>query len=322
MFELLTHSFTFFLAALIIFACGGVLVHATDRIAKRLRQDGFIVAFVLLGTLTSLSEMSVALNATLQGVPQVSAGNLIGASFVIFLFIIPFLALFGKGITLQKTLAQKHLLFAILVIGSPALFLYDGVLTRSEGAGMVLFYALLVYYTKMQRMTGMSNAFSALGPSKKTVRLDMVKIFVAAVLIFVSGRFLVTEAVYFSHAFHIPPSFIGLLIISLGTNMPELVIAIRAIMEKRKSIAFGDYIGSAAFNTLTLGVLSLANGRFTMDRHGLLSTSIFFSVGLALFFLFSRSKHTISRFEGLLLAAVYLTFVVVQGFYIARMAAF
>lgn len=51
----------------------------------------------------------------------------------------------------------------------------------------------------------------------------------SAVAIFTAAYFLVEQTAYFSELLRIPPSIIGLLVLSIGTNVPELAIALRAM---------------------------------------------------------------------------------------------
>lgn len=308
--DLFFHAIAFIGAVSIILFFSGLLIEATDAIAKRLHRNGFLVAFLLLGVLTSISEMSVAVNATIAHVPQVSAGNLIGASFVIFLGIIPLLAFFGKGISLNRGFSRRYLLFSLAVIGLPALVVFDGTVSRLEGVIMLLSYVLFLVYTHNSKLNTLVQSKS----QNKNVSLvwSLTKVAVSAVLIFLSGRVLVGEAVYFSGAFGVSSSFIGLVIIAIGTNIPELVIAFRAIIERQKLIAFGDFVGSASLNTFIFGVLVLVNGPFRIEQDQFMLTSFFLVLGLTMFYVFSRSKNEITRQEGLLLGFVYLLFVLIQ----------
>jgi len=296
-------------ATSLIFFLGGFMIEATDHLAHRLHRNGFLVAFILLGTLTSFSEMSVAFNATLERVPQISVGNLVGGSFVIFLLIIPFLAFFGKGIKLERSFTNRHVLLALAVIGAPAIFILDGILTRTEGLIMFSMYGFFVVYANK----GQSRVKSrSLPPSRSALYMALSKIVVSGIIIFLSGKILVDEALYFSNLLAIPASIIGLLIIAIGTNVPEIVIAIRAIKQKRKTIAFGDFVGSASFNTLLLGALILINGTIYLEPSEFIIASVFLTVGLLLFYIFSRSKTDISRTEGACLGLVYGFFVLMQ----------
>lgn len=93
----------FLVSAAAIWSLTGHLIESVDRFARRLRRSGFTIAVVVLGFVTSISELSVMLSSTFRSAPQVSAGNLVGASIVILLGLIPLLAILGNGVQLTRT---------------------------------------------------------------------------------------------------------------------------------------------------------------------------------------------------------------------------
>ncbi len=312
------HLLLFGLSAAVVWGLSGLLVFATDRVAKRYNRPGFGVAFFILGLLTSISEISVAVNSTIQGVPQISAGNLIGGSLVIFLLIIPLLATLGGGIAMKNVLSLRSLALVLTIVLLPALFILDGNVTRTEGVLMIVMYLALLYGVE-KRHPAEEEAQEAVHEVKeellqkgKATLTDVAKIVIAGSLIFVAGKILVDESLYFSSILSIPPSLVGLLLLSIGTNAPELVIAIRCVVGKHKDIAFGDYMGSAAANTLIMGCLPLFNGSFLVERSEFLSTFVLMVAGLGLFFFFSKSKQDLSRKEGSMLLVVYGLFLLFQ----------
>src|SRR3989338_7470207 len=139
------HISIFLFSSAVVWFFAGILIESVDRVARRFHKTGFSVAFFVLGFLTSISEISVALNAGIGGVPQVSVGNLVGASFVIPLLIIPFLAIAGKGIELKKLISGRNLLLVFAVIALPSLLVVDGDVTRTEGVLALLVFTTLVY---------------------------------------------------------------------------------------------------------------------------------------------------------------------------------
>lgn len=324
--HLIPHFLLFGLSAAVIWGLSGILVAATDRVAKRYHRPGFGVAFFVLGILTSISEISVAANATIKGVPQISAGNLIGGSLVIFLLIIPVLATLGGGIQMKNVLTSRSLALVLAVVMVPSLFILDGRVSRPEGILMIvtyisLFYALEKKKTTEKMMTQTAGDVSnELVQRRKATMIDLAKVTVAGALIFIAGKILVDESLFFSQILSIPPSLVGLVLLSVGTNAPELVIAIRCVIGKHKDIAFGDYLGSAAANTLIMGFLPLVNGGFNVERSEFLSTFVLLLAGLTLFFWFSRSKQDISRKEGGVLLGVYGLFLVLQIINVLRFA--
>lgn len=317
--QILLHCGLFIGAILVLWLLSGILVEAIDRVARRYEKPGFAIAFFVLGFLTSISEISVAVNSTFEGVPQISAGNLVGASLVIFLLLIPLLAVVGKGIPIKGVLSSSAVFVLLVSVLLPSILMIDGNLTRREGVLLIALYIALVYWVKrtlprkknVARKAVRRVEMSLLHHHRATA-VDIFKMILAAALIFVAGRFLVDESVYFSSMLGIPASLIGLLLLALGTNIPECVIALRCVTSRHKDIAFGDYMGSAAANVPIIGVLALANGTFAIDAGEFLTTGLFLAAGLTMFFFFARSDREISRKEGAVLLALYLLFIITQ----------
>lgn len=301
-----------------------MLVSATDRVAKRYRKTGFAIAFIVLGLLTSISEVSVMVNASLAGVPQISAGNLAGGSLVIFLLIIPLLAVLGNGVSMNGTFSTKGLISLLFIVALPPLFAMDGAVTVTEGVLMILAYFTLLYVVQKRRPVAQiiehtvhdveQELLHTQGflHKKKATALDIMQIAFAGLVIFIAGKFLVHESVYFAEILSVPASLIGLVILSIGTNVPELVIAVRCVIGRHKDIAFGDYMGSAAANAPLMGLLVLSNGRFHLERSEFSPTFFLLAAGLVLFLIFSRTKHELSRKEGSIMLLLYGLFLAFQ----------
>jgi Ca2+/Na+ antiporter len=259
-----------------------------------------------------LSEISVAVHSSAHHTPHLAAGNLIGGSLVIYLFVIPMLAFWGGGIALRHTLGARALLTGLAVTVLPAWVAAGGVVTPLIGGVLVaaygfffylLFYPTLIHFSSRERSRGWISA--------KVLR-EGVRITVAGIGIFYISKLLVSSGLALAEAFHLPVSLVGLLALSLGTNAPELTIAMRSILSRRKAIAFGNYVGSAAANTLVFGLVALFNGRFTLERGEFVITAILFSVGLVFLYRFCRSRSALSRTEGAVLMVFYAVFIVWQ----------
>ena len=103
-----------------------------------------------------------------------------------------------------------------------------------------------------------------------------------------------------------------MIVLSLGTNLPELSLAIRSVVSGKKDIAFGDYMGSASANTLLFGIFTLLSGGEVLSVNNFFKTFLFVAGGLVLFFVLSRSENTLSRRAGFILLALYLIFAFFQ----------
>lgn len=306
----------FLLSIAVIWFFSGLLIDAVDRTAKRFNKSGFTVAFFVLGFMTSISEVSVMVNSTINQTPQVSAGNLTGATVVLLMFIIPLLAVIGNGLKLNNRLVHSHLALALVVIALPAFFLSDGLVTPLEGGFSLMGYMLLLYFIRKTKPETVPKVIEEVEKelilkNHPNIRDGMI-ILGGALAVFLAGHVLVDETVYFAELFQIPSSVIGLLILGLGTNLPEIIVAIRSVRKHHPEIAFGDYMGSALGNTIIFGFLAMVNGYFVVEPHEFLIALLFMAVAFPCLFFFARSQWKLTRVEGSILLGMYVLFLVVQ----------
>ncbi len=320
--DVFVHILIFAAAVGVVWFFAGVLIDAVSSISRRYCKSGFLTAFFILGFLTSISEFSVASNSVLAGVPGVSVGNLIGASFVILLFITPLLAIAGKGIHLNGAISKGMLAIMLLAIALPVLLVLDGNVTKTEGVLALLAYGTIGYalYRKRAPIRLCEPSEERVMDQIRLTISDGGKIVLGGIIIFIAAHFLVEQAVYFATVLSVPASLVGLLMLSLGTNIPEIVIAFRSIFRGRSDIAFGDYLGSAAMNTLIFGGLAVASGTFVLEASEFIMTAALLVVGLAFLFIFAGTRLTVSRKEACFLLFFYGAFLVLQIWNVVRFA--
>ncbi|MBI4226028.1 sodium:calcium antiporter [Candidatus Roizmanbacteria bacterium] len=308
---MVTQIFFYIFAFLLIWIAAGVIVTSVDRLAHKLNLSSFAISFFLLGILTSVPEISVGINSLIDKKPEIFVGNLIGGVVVIFLLVIPLLAVFGGGVRLTHQMGRDKLLFALVVIVAPSVFTLDGRISFTEGLFMIFHYAFLVFVIEKRKglLEQIKDKFIQ---NKDHIANDFIKILAGVIVVFVASKYVVDTTIYFSNFFHISSFLISLIVVSIGTNLPELSLVVRSLMMRKKEVAFGDYLGSAAANTLIFGAMVLLNKGDVVVPNNFLQTFIFITGGLLLFYIFSRSKNDISREEGLVLLLGYVMFLIFE----------
>ena len=106
------------------------------------------------------------------------------------------------------------------------------------------------------------------------------------IVLLVAGDLLVRGAVNFSLRIKIPAFIVSLTVVALGTSAPELLVAIRAILDNSPGIALGNVVGSNIANVfLVLGIPALIAGINTRECNTrknyvfmMIATVIFLSV--------------------------------------------
>ncbi len=111
----------------------GIAIRSVERLSKILGISSFLISFLVLGTLSSTSELSVGVNSILEDNPKIYIGNLIGASIVIFMLIIPLLTVFGKKIPVHSRFQGFNLPASLVVVFLPVFLVLDGKIDRIDG---------------------------------------------------------------------------------------------------------------------------------------------------------------------------------------------
>ena len=307
---LLINVLLFAVACAVLWYASSLVVNGVERFARSVRISSFVTSFLLLGVLTSLGEISVGVNSILDKRPDIFVGDLIGGSFVIVTLIIPILAIFGRGVTLGQHLQPKKLSFFLVLIVAPSFLILDGFVSRYDGLLLILLYA--VFFNLFQKSEKIWEAADLNKLEDGKTKFNLAKIIAGAVLIFLASKILVDKTIYFADLLRIPSFLISILFLSIGTNLPELVIAARTIKNNHKSIALGDYVGSAATNSLLFGVLILVYGPFEIAT-GVFNVTLFILLlGYILFFSFAHSRKHLSLIQGAVLILVYVLFLMIE----------
>lgn len=294
-----------------IWVGSGIIIKSVDKLARKAHKSSFVISFLLLGFLTSVSEISVAVNSYIDQTLEVSVGNLLGGIIVLFLFLIPSLAIIGNGVKLGDRINKIRLIIALIVLLLPSIFMLDSHLMMRESLILIGAYLLCAIIVIRKKGSVLKVEQSTHKTSLKKYVKTFFFIIFGGTILFIACDLMVGEIMEVANIFNVSPFIVSLLGLAIGTNLPEISLAIKSILSNKKDIAFGNYLGSAVFNVLILGVLGVVNNRITIDAN-FLKVLIFSAAGLLLFYIFTRSKHDISRKEGFVLIGLYILFLITE----------
>ena len=111
-----------------------------------------------------------------------------------------------------------------------------------------------------------------------------------------------------------PPFIVGVVLVSLGTDLPEIANSIAAHVQDEGDVNVGDSIGSTLTQyTLVLGLFPLVAGTLAIDRRQIGVVTVLTMCGLGLTSLFVADGW-LGRWDGLALVAAWavFTYVVVR----------
>lgn len=274
--------------------------------AERIGVPQIIIGLTIVAMGTSMPEFFVSLLSAINGTPDLAVGNIVGSNIFNALLIVGCAAMVAP-IAIQRTTVKKDIpvaVFASLLLMGMTL---DGQISRIDAA--ILFVIFLAYLWITLR-----GAKTEEGSSQEEEKKPMpvlkagILVFVGlACLIFGSDVF-VDNATAIAHAMGISDAVIGLTIVAGGTSLPELATSVVAAKKGNSGIAIGNVLGSNVFNILMiLGVTGLITP-MTISGITIVDLSMMV-ISMILLWLFSFTKYRIERWEGVLLAAIFIGYI-------------
>lgn len=301
------HPILTILGILILFLLMGRLADVVVRSARALGTQLGIGTFflgVLLGLFTSAPEATIAVNAAAQQAPELSIGNCIGGTVVLLGLIAGLLALRNRTLPVRE--GVSGLVTAAVYLLFPVLFMQDGVLTVSEGLLLAFGYIgtlVLVYGASRKKW------FSAPRIQLQShAGLEILLLLAATAGIAIAAGLIVRLTIPLALAFGVPELMIGMLAYAVGTNLPEIFVALRA-SRMPDALPVATLLGSALANPFIIGLLAIGSDAPIRVPSGFLGSALSYTLVVLLFFLCARTGRTLTRKEGFVLLVAYAIFV-------------
>lgn len=312
---LFSHVLIFIASCALLFWTGNFLVGALTKLAKFLGWKEFVVAFFIMAFATSIPNFFVGIISALNKIPELSFGDIVGANIVDLSLVMALAALISKaGLSAPSRTVQGSSIFTIGVAILPLVLIQDGLLSRADGILLLgVFVAYVVWlFRKRERFEKVYDEISepfSLKPFFKNIILLLGSV----LLLIAAAQGIVKSAVFFADYFHLPLGLIGILIIGLGTSLPETAFVLQAARKSRDWLILGNLMGSVVITTtLVLGTVALICPIKIADFSPFAIGRIFLIISAVFFLIFIRTGRKITRKEASFLLGIYIIFVLVE----------
>jgi len=321
-----------------------IFVDAGTTIGKMFKMTEVLIGLTIVCIGTGLPELILSINGSVNKASNLVIGNIVGTNIFNMCIILGLICVLHPVKFLRQTI-RKDMHMSLL--SSVALFvlLLDNIqnsfakntLSFTDGIILLLLFAVFIYYTfyeitdylrdrrekkYQEQKEKESNKEPKSTPqevenTQTYTNKDMKKLFIniaialiGIVMVHIGAEITVDSTVKIAEFFNVSQTFISIVIIAVGTSLPELTTSYAAIKKNRINIAIGNLIGSNMFNTLcVLGVSSLINPIVLAGNYLLIDCSVFVLVCLIIV-LFTKRKPEISKFEGFSLISIYILYIV------------
>lgn len=295
-------------------------IRALDSLSHRLQIRQFALTAFLLAFATTLPELSVSLASAFEGRPNLALGVAIGSNIANLSLVVGGAAALGGAMPVIGEFLKKDLFYTFLAGSLPLLLLLDKHLGIGDGTVLLVVYGWYNYTILRQtenvarvHQQGTVRRMLAFLHEKQTERqLGWLVVGVAAMV--ASADMVVQAASALAITLLVPPLLVGLILVAVGTSLPELSFGIRAVRQRRVAMVFGNLLGAVVANsTLILGLTAILRPiQLDGGLQSYLVATLAFLVIFNVFWLFVRTKKKLERWEGLLLISIYLGFVLVE----------
>lgn len=281
------------------------LTDGAVALAERVKLSQMVIGLTIVALGTSMPEFFVSLTSALKGTTDMAVGNVVGSNIFNSMLIVGCAAIV-MPMTILRSTVTKDIPFALFASLILLIMCMDGRISRLDAA--ILFVSLLVFF-----YVSLRGAHPEEVEEKETVRQlypvwkSLLYVAIGLFGLIVGSNVFVDHASELASQLGMSEAVIGLTIVAGGTSLPELATSIVAARKGNSGIAIGNVLGSNVMNILfILGLTGLIN---PMTINGITWVDLsMLGISMLLLWLFSFTKYSIERWEGIVLVGLFLAY--------------
>lgn len=314
---------------ILLFAVGLVLiikggdwfVDAAVWIAEVSGIPQFIIGATIVSLATTLPELTVSVMGTLNGEVDLAVGNAVG-SVTANLGLIMGISI----VCIPAAVKRSQFNMKALLMAAAAIMLWllcrGGALQVLPSILLLVIFGVYVWENIRDAKSGVdarlekeehSDRPSHENSHKKQLPMQIGKFLVGVAAIVLGSNLLIEKGSEIAVMLGVPSAIIGVTMVAIGTSLPELVTTLTAIAKKEASMSIGNILGANVIDlTLILPVCSLiSGGRLTIGEQSTALDMPMCAIVSILAILPPLFKGKFYRWQGVLLLAVYVAYVVI-----------
>lgn len=300
------------LSGVLLYIAGELLVAGLLRLARYFKVTEFILAFFVMAFAASLPNLFVGVTSALQGMPELSFGDIMGNNMIALTLAVGCGILFASGrvLPLENKLIQDTSFLTLIAAILPLILISDGMISRSDGLVLVLLFVGYVYWlsTKKELFSKEFEENADVIPRKEAFK-SVVYVALGIVVLAIAAQGIVYGASVIAFGLGLSLVFVGLVIIGFGGALPEVYFTIITARRGETSMIVGNLMGAVIIPaTLVLGIVALIHPIHNDALELPLLARGAIILAAIVFFLAAQTKKEISAREAIVLLGIYVIF--------------
>ncbi|MDX1449450.1 MAG: sodium:calcium antiporter [Acidimicrobiia bacterium] len=291
--------------ALLAYAADQFVIGAA-RIALLKRISPLTVGVVIVGFGTSSPELLVSVIAAIGGDAPVAVGNIVGSNIANLTLLLGVGALILPLLVESKTVRREApmTVAAMVAFGlavQSGIAVWEGLLLVAAMAGVIVF---LMRGSARDPLGAEATEFA--DAHQHRLSTEAIRTGLGLIGTLAGAQLLLNGALDLAALAGLDDGFVGATLVAVGTSLPELVTVIQSARRNEGALILGNLLGSNIFNALAVGGMVGIVGTGAAVGASLALVASAMAVGAAaLAWLLMRTGHTVSRWEGAGLVAIY-----------------
>lgn len=302
---------------IIIIKSADLLVDCTTSLAIKSHLPKMLIALTMVSFGTCAPEVAISFQSISSQNGEIAFANVVG-SCIINVFLIIGLACIVRPIKVQHKTVKKELPILVLITTCFSVLMLDSLFnpdtpnefSRADGVVLLLVFFIFVLYL-FQLLRNKDEALkkdNEISLKYKNPIIAFVLLFVSLILIIFSSDMIVDNAVELAYKLNISEKLVTMVIIAIGTSLPEMITTYSSAKKGEFDIAIGNIIGTNIFNIcIVLGLPIVLYGGIGLQSFSIIDIIVIFSSSIILY-IFAKNDNVISKKEGWTMLAIFITY--------------
>tara|TARA_R110002124_G_scaffold57084_1_gene160321 strand:- start:12039 stop:13016 length:978 start_codon:yes stop_codon:yes gene_type:complete len=323
-------TFALLVLGLVLLLLGGTgLVRGASGIASRHGVSPLLVGLTVVAFGTSAPELVVNIIGALSDETELAFGNVVGSNLANLGLVLCVAALI-KPMKIEGQIVRREL--PLLLLGSTVLLVMTldkplvgtaAQISRSDGVILLLLFGIFVYLTisdvlrqREDPLIANMNQLNTMIPPRlvASFQADWLFTVFGIVALAIGGQLTISQGAKLAELLGLSPVVIGMMVVAIGTSLPELVTSIIAAFNDESDLCVGNVIGSNIFNCLFVLPISALINPLPLPAGGVVDILLTLGFTVVLLFVFFYGRATMNRKIAAALLASYLGYMALRAF--------
>jgi cation:H+ antiporter len=309
-----------FFGVLMLLAGGTSLVRGATGVAERYSIPPLVVGLTIVAFGTSAPELVVNLVGAVQGKTDLAFGNIAGSNIANLALVLGTAAVITP-IAIEGQIVRREV--PLLMLATATLFILtldpwlrgeNSMLDRSDAIVLLLLFGIFIYITVMDfAHEGEDILVEELAAHPihliSSQNKDWMYVGAGIVGLAIGGELIIRYGSELAVDTGMAPAIVGMVVVAVGTSMPELVTSIIAAIRKEADLCVGNVIGSNLFNGLMVLPLSAMVRPLPVPHLGSLDIFVGLLLTILLIPIFIIGRQIMSRKIGVAFLLIYFGYI-------------